>query len=113
MEIKQGDVVLCEFYFTNLKAAKHRPVLVLKDNLPFNDFVAIPISSQTNKLQRDEYVITKDKFASGSIPKTSKIILRKTFVVSKDVVLKKYGSLQQIEFNKYHKLFCQYFNCCA
>ena len=42
MEIKQADVVLCKFYFSDLKKSKNRPVLILKDNLPFNDFVAIP-----------------------------------------------------------------------
>ncbi len=34
MEIKEGDVLLCEFYFSDLKKSKNRPVLVLKDNLP-------------------------------------------------------------------------------
>ena len=38
-----GDIVLCNFYFSDAKRSKNRPVLVLKDNLPFDDFVAIPI----------------------------------------------------------------------
>jgi len=46
MEIKAADIILCEFYFSDLKTSKSRPVLVFKDNLPFDDFVAIPISSQ-------------------------------------------------------------------
>ena len=35
MDIKTADVVLCKFYFSDLKTTKNRPVLVLKDNLPF------------------------------------------------------------------------------
>ena len=43
IEINVADVVLCEFYFSDLQQSKKRPVLVLKDNLPHNDFVGIPI----------------------------------------------------------------------
>ena len=32
MEIKHLDVVLCEFYFSDLNKSKKRPVLVFKDN---------------------------------------------------------------------------------
>ena len=53
MEISKADVVLCEFYFSDLKKSKNRPVLVLKDNLPYNDFIAIPIS---NKIEGVLYV---------------------------------------------------------
>ena len=49
MEIDQADIVLCEFYFSDLKQVKNRPVLVFKDNLPYDDFVAIPISSKIEK----------------------------------------------------------------
>ena len=55
MEIKQSDVVLCAFYFSDLQKSKNRPVLVFKDNLPHNDFVAIPISSKIDKMCDPEY----------------------------------------------------------
>ncbi len=51
MEITQGDAVLCEFYFSDLKSSKKRPVLVLKDNLPYNDFVALAISSKFEEVR--------------------------------------------------------------
>jgi mRNA interferase MazF len=35
MDINTADVVLCEFYFSDLKSTKNRLVLVLKDNLPY------------------------------------------------------------------------------
>ena len=41
MELKEADVVLCEFYFSDLSQSKKRPVLIFKDNLPYNDFVGI------------------------------------------------------------------------
>jgi mRNA interferase MazF len=111
MDVKITDVVLCKFYFSDLKATKKRPVLVLKDNLPHGDFVGLPISSQLNKLLAGEFEIENSMFQFGSIPKKSKLIVRKPFVVSKNVVIKKYGSLHQKNFENYHRLFCEYFGC--
>ena len=111
MDINVADVVLCEFYFSDLKTSKNRPVLVLKDNLPYDDFVGIPISSQLEQLHQDEHEIDNSAFSQGGIPKKSKLILRKPFVISKTAIIKKYGSLNETAFNSYHRLFCQYFHC--
>lgn len=111
MEIKEAEVVLCEFYFSDLKQSKKRPVLVLKDNLPYDDFVAIPISSKIRNLHRDEMPITNKDFEEGGLPVDSKIITRKTFVVSKSSIIKKYGTLRSSSYRKIHRHFCQYFRC--
>jgi len=112
MDIKAADIVLCRFYFSDLKSSKNRPVLVFKDNLPFDDFVGIPISSQLSQLHDDEVLIEHSDFISGSIPKRSKLMLRKPFVVSKHTVIKAYGSLSPATFKHFQQLFCQYFQCC-
>jgi mRNA interferase MazF len=111
MEVESLDIVLCEFYFSDLNSSKKRPVLVFKDNLPYNDFIAIPISSNIEKLHKDEYIINNQDLENGSLPKESKVMLRKTFVVSKDVIIKKYGTLNKNSFAKYHHVFCNYFGC--
>lgn len=111
MEIKRFDVVLCEFYFSDLNKSKKRPVLVFKDNLPFDDFVGIPISSKIEKLQYDELLLDSDDFVEGNIPTKSKIMIRKTFVVSNQSVVKRYGKLSKKSYEKIHKLFCLYFGC--
>ena len=87
MDVKIADVVLCEFYFSDLKATKKRPVLVLKDNLPYDDFVDIPMSSQLDYLHEDEYEIDNAMFSDGGIPKKSKLIFRKPFATSKSAAL--------------------------
>lgn len=71
MEVKQGEVVLCQFYFSDSKQAKNRPVLVYKDNLPFDDFIGIPISSKSIQYS-DELPINNSEFLLGSLPKPSK-----------------------------------------
>lgn len=111
MEIKHLDIVLCKFYFSDLKKSKDRPVLVFKDNLPHDDFIAIPISSQIDKMYEDELLIQNRDFSEGSIPKTSKLMIRKTFVVSKRSVLKKYGTLNEKSSGIYLNKFCKYFGC--
>lgn len=112
MEVNQGELVLCEFFFSDLSESKLRPVLVFKNNLPFDDFVGIPVSSQLNKLHIDEMLLDQSDFSSGNLPKKSKAILRKTFVISKKVVIKKYGDLSHESFSRLHFQFCRYFGCC-
>jgi mRNA interferase MazF len=68
---------LCEFYFSDLQQSKNRPVLVFKDNLPHNDFIAIPISSKTQNMQDDEIIISDADFIDGTIPKNFKINVKK------------------------------------
>ena len=111
MEIKEGEIVLCKFYFSDLKKSKNRPVLVFKDNLPYNDFIAIPISSKVDNIYSDEVLIYDDDFTDGKLPVVSKLILRKTFVVSKGSIIKKYGVLNKLAYKKYHDMFCLYFGC--
>jgi len=111
MEIKAYDVVLCKFYFSDSKQFKNRPVLVFKDNLPHDDFIGIPISSKIEKIYEDELIIDNDRFVEGGIIKDSKIMIRKTFVISKDSVVKKYGTLNNESYEYYHKTFCKYFGC--
>jgi mRNA interferase MazF len=111
MEVKLYDIVLCQFYFSDLKESKNRPVLVFKDNLPHDDFVGIPISSKIDKLYEDELLLQASDLSFGNIPKTSKLMIRKTFVISKQAVVKKYGTLDTEAFVKCKSSFCKYFGC--
>ena len=111
MDLKSGDLLLCEFYFSDLRVSKRRPVIVFKDNLPFNDFVGIPISSQITRLHEDEFILEPTDMASGALPKRSKIMVRKTFVISRQVIVKKYGQLSAARFKQLHQDFCCFFDC--
>ncbi|NEX17747.1 MAG: hypothetical protein C1943_14275 [Halochromatium sp.] len=111
MEVNQAEVVLCEFYFSDLRQNKLRPVVIFKNNLPFNDFVGMPVSSKVDRLNEDEILIAQSDFLVGQLPKRSKVMVRKTFVISKQVVVKKYGSLSEDCFCRLHQAFCRYFGC--
>lgn len=112
MDLSQGEVVLCEFYFSDFRSAKKRPVLVFRDNLPFDDFVGIPISSKVQTLQSDELLLQPDSLREGTLPERSKVMIRKTFVISKSVVIKRYGILEAGHFRAVYESFCRYFECC-
>ncbi|MBC7193693.1 type II toxin-antitoxin system PemK/MazF family toxin [Marinobacter sp.] len=112
MDLSQGEVVLCEFYFSDFRSAKKRPVLVFKDNLSFDDFVGIPISSKVQTLQSDELLLQPDSLREGTLPERSKVMIRKTFVISKSVVIKRYGILEAGHFRAVYESFCRYFECC-
>ena len=109
MEI--GEVVLCKVYFSSLNMFKNRPVLVLKDNLPYNNFICLPISSKIKNLHIDEFVISNNDFQIGSIPKDSKVMIRKVFTISKNNITKKYGKLNIEKFEEIRSKFCNYFEC--
>lgn len=68
MEVSQAEVVLCQFYFSDLKQNKLRPVIVFKDNLPFNDFVGMPISSKLDRLSNDELLVDQSDFSAVHSP---------------------------------------------
>ncbi len=111
MEVAEGDIVLCEFYFSDLKQSKRRPVLVFKDNLPFDDFIGLPMSSKIDRLYDDEVLITRAMLESGDLPVDSKLMLRKSFVVSKSNPVKCYGRLEKTVLQKINQQYCAYFRC--
>jgi mRNA-degrading endonuclease toxin of MazEF toxin-antitoxin module len=46
MMFERGDLLLVPFPFTDLSAAKRRPVLVLTAPDGYGDFVAVPVTSR-------------------------------------------------------------------
>ena len=51
MSYKQGDIVLIKFPFTTLSKSKKRPVLVIKDENEYGDFVCFQITSKSTQLR--------------------------------------------------------------
>jgi mRNA interferase MazF len=64
-----------------------------------------------SKLYPDEMVIDSENFIDGTLPVSSKIMTRKTFVVSKESIVKKYGTLDNGTYSLVYEKFCKYFDC--
>lgn len=49
--------------------------------------------------------------SDGLLPKDSKIMIRKTFIIDKNIIIKKYGTLKSKIFEDISNNFCNYYEC--
>ena len=92
MEIKEGDVILSKVIFTDPSEVKKRPVIVIR-RLSASDFMALPITSSET---RSPYIeIDNSAFQEGSIPKPSKILVTKPYILEKELYVKHYGRVKR------------------
>ena len=77
MTLLPGEVVLIPFPFSNLKAAKRRPVLVLKGCDLCGDFLAAAITSQAG--HEDGFIFSDNDLDEGDLPKTYREIQSKPY----------------------------------
>ena len=102
MEIKQKDVVLLPYPFTDLKGKKVRPALIVSNDFVNNkskDCIMLPLTS----VIKDEHysiVINQDDLNSGQLIKPSRIKIDKIFTVEKRLIVMKIGTLSDNTFEK-------------
>jgi mRNA interferase MazF len=111
VDLQEFDIILVKFYFSDLKSYKNRPVIIIKKNLPFDDMLVVAISSQIQNLFNDEIIIDTTSLQNGELPKTSKVMLRKTLVIEKSIVVKKYGSLNENKIKQIKQSLCRFYDC--
>lgn len=102
MEIKQKDVVLLPYPFTDLKGKKIRPALVVSNDFVNNkskDCIMLPLTSVI-KDEPFSIVINQDDLSSGQLIKPSRIKIDKIFTVEKRLVVIKIGTLSNNIFEK-------------
>ncbi|MBS3967991.1 MAG: type II toxin-antitoxin system PemK/MazF family toxin [Truepera sp.] len=89
MTLKPGEIVAIPFPYTDLRATKQRPVLVLTPEDARGDFISLAITSvPTAELT---VKIEQSEMASGQLPKTSWIRCNKVFTLSTATTRKTYG----------------------
>lgn len=88
-----GDVVLLNFPFSDLSAAKLRPTVVLAV-VDREDFIAVQVTSQ-RKANRNAIELTSASFAEGGLRVTSFARAGKLFTAHRKVVLKRVGRLRE------------------
>ncbi len=104
MHYKKGDVLLIHFPFTNFSQTKKRPVLVVKDENDYGDFICFQITSQ--KKQSDFLVITSLDYKEEYLKLTSFVKYDKCFTLNTEIVDKKLTSLNDRFLQKLKELFC-------
>ena len=96
---KRGDVVLVPFPFTDLRAAKQRPALVISPdqfNSSRDDLLVVAITSQIPAtLAADEFLIPPNDLAACGLPKPSLIKLLKLVTLHRLLVVRRIGFLPE------------------
>ncbi len=99
---KQGDILLIQIPFTDLTSSKKRPVLVLSNNnynFKTNDIIVAAITS--NITPKDYSIfITNNDLLEGDLKADSYIRADKIYTLSQDIVIKKFGRVNNDIINK-------------
>ncbi len=102
MEIREGDVILSKVVFTDLSEIKKRPVLVINSIFP-SDFLTLPITTSDTKAF---YIpIDNGDFEEGGIPKPSKVLIPKPYILEKSLYIKHYGKLKRKSLENIIRIF--------
>jgi len=104
MICKQGDVVLVKFPFTTLIKSKKRPVLVMKSENEYGDFVCFQITSKST--QSALFTLNDTAFSGKNLPLKSYVKYDKCFTLNTEIVDKKLTSVSEQIIEKIKKLFC-------
>lgn len=109
MTLKPGEIVAIPFPYTDLRAIKRRPVLVLTPEDAHGDFISLAITSAPTVKRAVR--IEPSEMATGQLPKTSWIRYDKVFTLSAATITKTYGTLNDVTFDKVLGNVCAYLGC--
>lgn len=100
--LKQRNIVLVPIPFTDLSSIKRRPVIIIScdsyNNIN-NDIVVAAVTSNTSYQSYYTILINSDNLSVGTLPKESIIRCDKIYTISKDIIVKKFGSLSMETFH--------------
>ena len=90
---ERGDLLLVPFPFSDLSAAKRRPVLALTGVDRYGDFVALPVTSRS----QHEHVLplTAADLVSGSLPAASWIRTNRIVTLNASLVIRTVGRVSE------------------
>lgn len=109
MLLNPSDVVMIPFPYSDLKASKRRPVLVLKEVDKYGDFLAVAVT--TKQHHSSSLSLYSKDFEAGSLPKPSNVRLSKLYTLNTASVLFTCGKLQPDAFNRIQTAICQNLGC--
>jgi len=91
---KRGEIVMIPVPFSNLRAHKKRPVVVISNNEYNESHPDMIVMGITSNLTQQGIRITNDCLASGKLPKPSLIRPDKVYTLFQDLVLNSVGQIQ-------------------
>jgi mRNA interferase MazF len=109
MSCRPGDLVGIPFPYSNLKAEKRRPVLVITHQDRHGDFICAAATSVSTA--ECAVFIDNASMKKGHLPRQSWIRCDKLFTLSKSVIVRQYGSLDNKTFNSVQEKICAYLGC--
>ena len=102
MQINQKELVLLQYPFSNLKAKKVRPAIIVSNdefNKKSDDCVLLPLTTVI-KTEPYSIIINQNDLISGKLLKQSRIRVDKIFTIQKDLIIAKIGKVTDINFEK-------------
>jgi mRNA interferase MazF len=107
MIVKQGDLILLSYPFSNLEEKKLRPALVISNNLfnkSSNDCIMVPLTSVIKNEPYSVVIDSKD-LEEGKLLKISRIKADRIFSIEKSLIQIKIGRVNKDTFEKVKKVF--------
>ena len=100
--MKQKEIVLLPFPFTNLEESKVRPALIVSNdsfNKRSDDCIMVPLTTVIGDTPYS-IIIDQEDMSSGRLLKPSMVKIDKVFTVEKKLVVMKIGSVNDATFKK-------------
>lgn len=88
---KRGDLLLVPFPFTDLSAAKRRPVLALTPPDSYGDFIALPVTSRPQSWHG--IALTSADLVHGRLPARSWIRTDRIVTLNATLIVKTIGQV--------------------
>ena len=106
---RAGDIVLLPFPFTDLSAAKKRPVLLLSDEDSLGDFLAMAVTSQPGHLTA--IALTPPDLRAGTLPKPSWVRTDKLFTLNRKLIAAHFGQVTNDLLLRARHAACDHLGC--
>jgi mRNA interferase MazF len=101
----RGDLLLVPFPFTDLSAAKRRPVVVIAPPDGYGDFIALPVTSRPQALPYGLPLAAAD-LVRGRLPAPSWIRADRIVTLNSSLVVKSIGQVAAYTVDTAVERFC-------
>ncbi len=109
MMIRQREIVLLSFPFSDLRTSKVRPAIVISNNEynnKFGDIIAVPLTTNL-KLRDYAFVITNRDLDRGRLIRDSNVKVDRIFSVEKNLVRLAIGRVNRNVHRKIKKIISE------